>query len=146
MEPTRRSHAYCAIVRHRSRPRLKISLALRKVPLAASRPSGVSARLGGSSGPRSVASAVGICNTLQQHVYDAAMQRYNGIIIRARQKILWRHCNLAGDLLMAVRSQTLIIVTILDSEVLGYARPSSTPWVDGYTEATHGMVNRGQRA
>ncbi|KAH9174345.1 hypothetical protein EDB89DRAFT_2241690 [Lactarius sanguifluus] len=33
----------------------------------------------------------------------------------------------------------------LDSEVLtlvGYARPSSTPWVDGYTKVTHEMVNR----
>ncbi|KAH9174020.1 hypothetical protein EDB89DRAFT_2068285 [Lactarius sanguifluus] len=36
--------------------------ALRKVPLAASEPSGVSAWLGGSSGPRLVASAVGIRN------------------------------------------------------------------------------------
>ncbi|KAH9162351.1 hypothetical protein EDB89DRAFT_1913313 [Lactarius sanguifluus] len=62
MEPTRRSHAYRAIVRYRSRPFLKISLALRKVPLAASEPLGVSARLGGSSGPRLVASAVGIRN------------------------------------------------------------------------------------
>ncbi|KAH9174647.1 hypothetical protein EDB89DRAFT_1904251 [Lactarius sanguifluus] len=64
MEPTRRSHAYCAIIRHRSRPFLKISLALRKVPLAASEPSGVSAQLGGSSGPHLVASAVGICNNV----------------------------------------------------------------------------------
>ncbi|KAH9160929.1 hypothetical protein EDB89DRAFT_1914243 [Lactarius sanguifluus] len=43
-------------------PSFVIVLALRKVPLAASRHSGVSARLGGSSGPRSVASAVGIRN------------------------------------------------------------------------------------
>ncbi|KAH9160441.1 hypothetical protein EDB89DRAFT_1914725 [Lactarius sanguifluus] len=62
MEPTRRSHGYCTIAHHRSRPFLKISLALCKVPLAASEPSGVSAWLGGSSGPRPVASAVGIRN------------------------------------------------------------------------------------
>ncbi|KAH9161614.1 hypothetical protein EDB89DRAFT_1913777 [Lactarius sanguifluus] len=43
-------------------PSFVIVLALRKVPLVVSEPSGVSARLGGSSGPRLVASAVGIHN------------------------------------------------------------------------------------
>ncbi|KAH9166711.1 hypothetical protein EDB89DRAFT_1910472 [Lactarius sanguifluus] len=43
-------------------PSFVIVLVLRKVLLAASEPPGVSARLGGSSGPRPVASAVGICN------------------------------------------------------------------------------------
>ncbi|KAH9162983.1 hypothetical protein EDB89DRAFT_1912959 [Lactarius sanguifluus] len=63
MEPTRRSHACGAIIRYRSRPFLKISLALCKVPLAASEPLGVSAQLGGSSGPCPVASVVGIRNS-----------------------------------------------------------------------------------
>ncbi|KAH9165258.1 hypothetical protein EDB89DRAFT_1911525 [Lactarius sanguifluus] len=44
-------------------PSLVIVLVLRKVPLAVSEPSGVSTRLSGSSGPRPVASAVGIRNT-----------------------------------------------------------------------------------
>ncbi|KAH9177878.1 hypothetical protein EDB89DRAFT_2064258 [Lactarius sanguifluus] len=43
-------------------PSFVIVLVLRKVPLAVSEPSGVSARLGGSSGLRPVASAVRIRN------------------------------------------------------------------------------------
>ncbi|KAH9176524.1 hypothetical protein EDB89DRAFT_1902855 [Lactarius sanguifluus] len=57
MEPARRSHGHHTIDRHRSRPRpfLKVSLVLRKVPLAVSEPSGVPAWLGSSSGPRPAA-------------------------------------------------------------------------------------------